>query len=375
MSQRQLPQRRGPSRQAKARAANKNKQLIASTSGGMDLGKRTIASVASATSTRSTVPKSRAGRGNRRIYHAELVGNVSGATSFTTTKYPLNPGMEETFPWLSTQASGWEQYRFHSLKFIYVTRAATTKIGSVMLIPEYDPTDPLPTTEEIASAYEGCIEDASWKNIVCVLSPPAMHGNLARKFIRDCEVPNSLKNYDAGQFIMAVTQQDNTDAIGKLWVEYDVEFFVPQRIAATPAGRGHAFFDIHTGAQTLVTATPTNIAWETVSNALNITYSATNFVLAKGAWLLRGEITVSDTNAELLTSLIRIFYDGATIPYWAQSVENEFTMTAAGSVVMPFTFYVVSDGAKYTNFKCTLTGAAGTLTLVQYMCHLAICVA
>ena len=367
MSQRQLPQRKGPSRLQKARNLNKTKQS--------NLGKRTIAAVASATSTKTLAPRSQVSkRGSKRICHAELVANVAGSTTFEVDKYVLNPGMASTFPWLSVQAAGWEQYAFHSLKFTFVTRAATSKIGSVILIPEYDPTDPSPTTEEIASAYAGCIEDASWKNVECQFLHSAMHGTMARKFIRDSEVPNSLKNYDAGIFYMGTTEQDNADNIGKLWVDYDVEFFIPQKITATPAARSHSYYDVHTAAITLVTATPTNILWEEITNPLSVIFSAGNFTLAKGAWLLRGEITISDTNAELLTALIRVFYDGATLTI-PQSVESEFTMTAAGSVVMPFCFYVVADGTKLTNFKCTLTGAAGALTLVQYMCHLAICVA
>lgn len=340
------------------------------------LGRRTTAPVASATATRSNIPRFSQRQGTKTINHAELLGTISGHTGFSVTIYPLNPGLAETFPWLSKQAQGWEMYRFKKLKFIYVSRCATTKIGSIMMIPEYDPNDSVPLTEEIASSFQGCIEDSSWKNLECRLNVAGMHGPAIRKYVRDSAVPGNLGTYDAGKFYLARVSQDNTDAVGKLWVEYEVEFFIPQTMPAEVKGRNSAFFAISTGSQSIAAAVEEFIDWEQINNPLNLTYNGTtgNFVPAKGAWLFFGQIILSDTNAELLDAVVKLTYNGAaTVP--PQRVYVEHTMVAGGDMVVPFHFYVVCEGGVAVQTTITGVFAAGTVTLVQYQCHMIVMIA
>jgi hypothetical protein len=170
-----------------------------------------------------------------RIRHRELVASVSGSSTFTVSStLALNPGLAATFPWLSTQALGWEQYRFHALKFCEYTRCATSTAGSLMLVPDYDAADAAPSTETIASAYRDVVEDVPWVPLIsCPLDPRAMCGPGQRKFIRTGALAANLdvKTYDSGTMFVCTTDGSATNW-GKLWVEYDVEFFVPQLSAA-----------------------------------------------------------------------------------------------------------------------------------------------
>lgn len=188
-----------------------------------------------ATGQKTSEPKITASRGHSRIIHRELVASIAGTTAFTIAQtLALNPGIAATFPWLATQAVGWEQYRFNRLDFEYFTRTGSNVPGSIMLVPDYDAGDSAPLTEQIASAFEDVVEDAPWKDLCCKLRPRAMHSMGPKKFVRTGPLPagQDIKTTDVGNLFLATT--DGTAVSwGKLWVEYDIEFFTPQ---LPPAG-------------------------------------------------------------------------------------------------------------------------------------------
>jgi len=169
-----------------------------------------------------------------RVIHRELISSVAGTSAFTVgAQFELNPGVPATFPWLALMAQGWEQYEFNSLKFHYVTRTGTNVPGSVMLVPDYDAADSAPADEATASSYQDCIEDAPWKDIVCVLRKSSMNVRQQRHFVRQVALAANLdiKTYDVGKFFV-LTVDGTAVSWGKLWVEYDVTFYIPQLPAA-----------------------------------------------------------------------------------------------------------------------------------------------
>jgi len=190
-----------------------------------------------------------ASRDSSRIIHRELLASVTGTTAFTTQTFPLNPGLFGTFPWLSTQAQGWETYHFNKLRFCYYTRTGSNTPGSVMLIPDYDAGDAAPVSEQIASDFIDTVEDVPWKDLVCTLRERAMHETGTRKFVRLSAVPagQDQRLYDVGSFFLGST--DGTAVSwGKLWVEYDITFYSPQLV---PGGSSAPVF------QSVITTAPT----------------------------------------------------------------------------------------------------------------------
>jgi len=150
-------------------------------------GKTTAAAAAYALGQGSKEPKIiNHGRDGVRIVHRELIGSITGSTGFTIAQQiALNPGLQASFPWLSTQAQGWEQYRFHMLRFCYYSRTGSSTPGSMMLVPDYDAADAAPATEQIASAYRDVEEQAPWvPEFCCALNVKAMHPDGTHKFIR-----------------------------------------------------------------------------------------------------------------------------------------------------------------------------------------------
>jgi hypothetical protein len=239
-------------------------------------GVQTSAAAAYSTGQSSYAPRITASRDQSRIVHRELIASITGSVAYVNgLTFPLNPGLSQSFPWLSTQAQAWEQYHFNSLKFCYYTRTGSATPGSVLLIPDYDAADAAPVSEVIASSYEDVREDVPWKDIECPLRVAAMHPDGPKKYIRSgLLTPNlDIKTYDVGNLFVGTT--DGTAVPwGKLWVEYDIVLHTPQ---LNPGGIVGSGFQLTVGA----TPTTANILGAAPTSALN----STPFVTVAGSVL------------------------------------------------------------------------------------------
>jgi hypothetical protein len=193
-------------------------------------GRRTAVAAAYATGQSNPGPKIISRSDSCRVVHRELVDNVNGAIGFTLDAYSINPGQVQTFRWLSVMAQAWERYRFHMLRFRYITRTGTNTAGSVAMVYDYDSSDAAPATEQIMSSYQGIEEDVPWKDIVCTAKPNRLSATVKHHLVRIGSLgPNQdITLYDCANFYLAAIGGLNTDGWGKLWVEYDVEFFNQQ---------------------------------------------------------------------------------------------------------------------------------------------------
>lgn len=335
-----------------------------------------MAAAAYATGVKSMEPRITTGPRSARIQHRELVDTIPGSTSFAVYwSFILNPGMSETFNWLATQAANWEQYRFHKLCFHYISRCGSTTVGSVILSPDYDSMDAPPEVEGNATNNRDAVEDAPWKEFSCVLDPVAMHPNGPRKYVRSTYVvPGAdYKTYDAGQLHVCTSEMANTDAVGKLWVEYDVEFFVPQVTPGTPIPpvRNFAQFNL-SSAQTLTSTTATQIAFdeEIQSGALYLSNTLGNFVATISGWYyVQADLTFNDSSAEAFTALVELRRSGGALSVPVLSSVGPITVGANGKLHVHVEGALALDAGQAFEIYATLTGAAGTLTAVADSCR------
>jgi hypothetical protein len=202
------------------------------------------------------------------VKHRELVTNISGTSSAAfvlANTFALNPGIQATFPWLSTMAQNWETYRFRKLRFCYYTRTGSTTVGSVVFCPDYDAADAAPANESLASTFKDVQEDVPWKDIITPLSPIPLDQPQSRKYIRTGALAANLdiKTYDAGNLFVFTVDSAAAAAWGKLWVEYEVDLFTPQSQSSIPVGVAGGSFvkgGSATGANPLGTAPSSNAA-------------------------------------------------------------------------------------------------------------------
>jgi len=175
--------------------------------------------------------------GSMRVQHREFVDYMiptQGALSaFSPKSYPLNPGQDETFSWLSNLALNWESYKFHKLAFHYVPRVPTSQAGSFLMAPDYDAADVAPLDEFTIMSYESAKESSVWAPLTINLDLKSLAGGRSRHFVRTGALAANLdiKTYDCGNLWVVFDANDSSSsgvAFGKLFVEYDVEFFTPQ---------------------------------------------------------------------------------------------------------------------------------------------------
>ena len=313
-------------------------------------------------------------KNGRIIAHSELLGTVNGSVAFSALRYPINPGMAVTFPWLAPQAALYEQYRFRKLQFRFVTRTATTTLGSVMLVPEYDASDPTPPTEASASASEGAVEDRCYVNLTCKMDPRAMEQGSSggRKFIRAFAQAGDIKTFDAGAFFFCAMEQIGTSAIGKLWVDYEVELHKPQLGGiSTINPTGTSEFAL-LGTEALVTAVAKNfIPNVSVIDPLAVGIVGTpltngTFTPPAGAYRVACNVNIRDDTAETLTATLTLFKNGVALVPSISAKQNAAAVAADGEFIsLSIDGIVTCSGTDTVALSVTATGAAGVLTVID----------
>jgi hypothetical protein len=333
------------------------------------IGSQVSAPVATARQSTTREPRFTRTRAGERVCHSELIATINGSVGFTANKFVVNAGDATTFPWLSDIAQRYEQYRFHNIRFELLTRTGTGTVGSVILAPEYNAQHPDPSTEAIVTAYRGAVENVPWRDISCQLSTADMYALGPRKYVRSGAVPGDLKTYDSANFYVCTVEEADTTAIGKLWVHYDVELYVPQLENPIAGSTCFAMFNLSAD-QTLTTATEATLAFdEAVDNSLGVTNSSGTFTLPSGAYLITVEAGFTLGGVGAQSCVLSAQADSAALSppvfsRWASDgsdTEQQLTLKA----------YVTSDGT--TTFRArALATSSGTLTAGQDECRIVI---
>jgi len=225
-----------------------------------------------------------------------------------------------------------------------------------------------PASEAAMSTYSKAVEDGVWKDIVLDLDVRAMFPSGPRKYVRANLVPGSdLKTYDAGQLFVATADCGGTPAIGKLWVEYDVELFVPQTSPTTGSiFTPKTFFATNSNAQGFVTGAADFLKTNVVNlNGIGVAVDGTTakFTPPAGTYLCFVDASYTDNNAENFTVIQGWAKNGSIIP---NMTSKTFTTGLANQTVDISTSCVVTCNGT-TDYLCvsaTLTGAVGIIATV-----------
>lgn len=301
---------------------------------------------------------------SRRIRNSEFVASINGSVAFDASqKYVINPGLVGTFPWLSIQAAEWQQYRIHSMDFRYVTRTSTSSVGSVILSPDYNAVDSPPTSETIASNTQDSVEDVCWRSITCKLDPAAMFPLGPRKQIRIGNISGDYTTYDAGRFYVCTKGQSSAAEIGKLWVDYDIELFVPQSSPAqSPTSTATTAFFESSANQSMTTAVQSTIVYDTaVNNGLSILNSSGVFTPPAGNYYAVLQTLISSTNTGTMARAYVLFKNGVS-SYVYPSISQNYAAGGTAVFCDSITLYISANGTDTFEFKLTVT-SAGTLIL------------
>jgi hypothetical protein len=308
---------------------------------------------------------SRRGKKSDRLTGCDLIGTINDAASFTVSKYAVNPGIASTFPWLAVEAAQWNEYRLHKCKFLFVTRSATSQVGTIIMAPNYDASDSAPTLESQLGNFSDSVEDTEWKDIECTLDLASMHPIGPRKFVRTAAVAGDIKTYDVANFFLSVDGA-TTNVIGKLYVEYDVEFFDRIVVPAASAGEITTF---GSGAGAIAPG-GTLIDYSVLScNALGATASGGNsFVLPAGAYVIRTNTCIQDNVSEQCSLQIQIQKNSNAVETAISTSPLVLAQTAGAyyeSLSVPCSAYIVSNGTDIITVVSTITNTGTTACFLK----------
>ena len=178
------------------------------------------------------IPKFSTTRATNVVSHREYLGDITGTTAFTNRKFPINPGSAITFPWLSTIAQNYQQYRIHGLIFEFrplITDFVTSGApGVVVMATNYNADEPVYTTKQAMENSEYAVSVKPTCNLMHGVECAANQSVLSELYVRPAGLSSNLdlKFTDLGNFQFA-SQGNPTQLLGELWCSYTIEFFKP----------------------------------------------------------------------------------------------------------------------------------------------------
>jgi len=171
------------------------------------------------------------------IRHREFIATVRSSTAFQVQQsFQLNPGNSDTFPWLSTIAASFQEYRFKGIVFHYIPTSGNAisgtspSLGSVMMQTSYRSNDAAPSSKaELLNEYwsgEAVPSETFAHPIEC--DPEENPFNV--QYVRTGNLPSSDNQlfYDLGvTHLCTQGQLAANNTLGDLWVTYEVELKKP----------------------------------------------------------------------------------------------------------------------------------------------------
>ena len=176
------------------------------------------------------------------IRHREYIQDIvssSTANTFNIQSFPLNPGMQGSFPWLCTVANSFEEYVINGMIFEFksitsdaISSASLATIGEVILATQYDALNtPFTNNQQMLNYEFAQVAKASHDCLHMIECDPHQTAISTHLYTRSGPAPGNsdLRLYDHGTFYIASNQISGTSVVlGQLWVTYEVLLYKPR---------------------------------------------------------------------------------------------------------------------------------------------------
>jgi hypothetical protein len=248
-----------------------------------------------------------------------IVTDFAGTASFGASDYALNPRLSDKFPSASKTAQRYDMYQFEELCFRYhPTTAVTSTPGVLFLAWEPNPNRGPPGSVAQINAYQYHVEGPIYNPNLMLRIPKNALGGL--RFHRDGPTMSDLSLYDTGRLIVASDDVTGAEG-GYVEVTYRIRFFNYHLEESDPVQARTAEVALITADQTIATATPTVLNFNSLREDFNgddtIALASGAVTLPKGKYLMSGSIHSADDTSERYKTKIELKKDGAslTLPY------------------------------------------------------------
>lgn len=170
-----------------------------------------------------------------RVVHSEYIqdiastGSQSGYNGFNITKFEINPGLSGPFPWLYRMAPNFETYIIDSFTVTYVPNNATIIPGSIMMVADFDPTDPTPTNKTDFLNKTGQVSGNVYNKLI--YTPKKSDYNKQKSYYlrypSHTVSPDDLKFFDCMNVFVAYQGTQPNTTLGELHFSYNVRLLTP----------------------------------------------------------------------------------------------------------------------------------------------------
>lgn len=181
-----------------------------------------------------------------REYIGDLYSGVAGApgaaqpSPFTLVSYPINPGLNQTFPWLTNVASRFEEYSIEGMMFEYKSLYSDAvvqtggSLGAVILATEYNAAKPNFASKIEMENYEFAQSSKPSVSMAHPIECSPHQTPLNELYIRQPTTDldgQDIKTYDLGKFQIAsqgIPVSGSSVSLGEIWVTYQIRLFKPR---------------------------------------------------------------------------------------------------------------------------------------------------
>lgn len=176
-----------------------------------------------------------------RIRHREFISDLKCSAiqgKFELTPYKVNPSNPLLFPWLSTIAHNFQQYRFRGLIFTFESNSGNsvgstnTSLGTVIMSTNYNIHAPRFTNKQQMETHEFTTSCKPSSNMMHPFECSPKEQVCQHYFIENRAVGQheDRKFYDVANFEVATVGMQGTSVnLGELWCSYDVELLKPRK--------------------------------------------------------------------------------------------------------------------------------------------------
>jgi len=195
------------------------------------------------------IPEFASGGGTHKnvICFEERVASIYSSVDFNSTNFAINPGVSQTFPYLSSLACCYQQYQmlgclFHFRSLLADSVSTFQSLGEVAMATQYDParTVGFRSMNEVLNSDFASSSKGSRSFFHMIECAPKETG-IMTKYLRNQGVSADAERWDDIGDLQVVTQGFPSAGVlvGELWVTYKVALLKPSMNAMVSAKTWH----------------------------------------------------------------------------------------------------------------------------------------
>lgn len=190
----------------------------------------------------ASVPEMHSRKGAFRFTHREYIGDIPMTVAFKVNTFELDPTYAPTFPWLSTTAPTFQEWKLLGCVFEFVSLSANAisgtnaGMGSVSMSTRYDLLQLPPTSKAEILNMEDAVSGKPTEDMMLPIECDPEQTPTQPLYVKLPYIRTDQKWYMFGHVDVATSGASaDYPAAGELWVTYDILFLKPR----LPTGGAH----------------------------------------------------------------------------------------------------------------------------------------